>query len=175
MDLERELTAQRNARFEALLEPIYTDVQGWSFYNAKNQADAEDLLATSLLTALKNLHQLKNDGAFKTWMFRIISNTWKMKLRSRRPEDPVDPTEMPVVPASTESGAELAERARIVRTALGKLSGEQRDALVLFEVHGLSTREIAGVLGKQEVAVRVLLHRARARLAELLKAAGIRD
>jgi RNA polymerase sigma-70 factor (ECF subfamily) len=175
MDLERELTAQRNARFEALLNPIYTDVQRWSMHKAQNQADAEDLLASSLLTALKNLHQLKNDGAFKTWMFRIISNTWKMKIRSRRPEDPMDPTEMPVVAASTVGGAERTERARIVRTALEKLSSEQRDALVLFEVHGLSTREIAGVLSKQEVAVRVLLHRSRARLAELLKAAGIQE
>jgi RNA polymerase sigma-70 factor (ECF subfamily) len=56
---------------------------------------------------------------------------------------------------------------------LEQLSPEQREALVLFEVHGLSIREVSEVLGKKEGAVRVLLHRARERLEELLRKAGI--
>lgn len=174
MDLGTELTEVRNQRFQTLLEPVYLDLQRWALSLARNEADAGDLLSQALLLGLTNLHQLKNDGAFKAWMFRIVKTTWQMQLRSRkRPVDSTDPGDIARIPAQ---GAELSgtsERASLLRSALDKLSPEQREALLLFELEGLSTREIAGILGKQETALRVLLHRARVRLAALLREAGI--
>lgn len=174
MDLGTELTDQRNSRFQAHLEPIYPDLQRWALSLTRNEADAEDLLAQSLFQGLTNLHQLKNDGAFKAWMFRIVIMAWRMQLRSRkRPVDIVDPADIAHLPSGESGLSGRSERATLVRSALEKLSPEQREALLLFELQGLSTKEIAGILGKQETALRVLLHRARARLAALLTEAGI--
>jgi RNA polymerase sigma-70 factor, ECF subfamily len=176
MERGNELTDQRNNRFEALLEPVYPDLQRWALSLARNMADADELLAQSLLQGLTSIHQLKNDGAFKAWMFRIVITTWRMQLRSRKkPVDTVAPEDLTHLPGVEAQFAGRSERATIVRAALAKLSPEQREALVLFELEGMSTREIAGILGKQETALRVLLHRARARLAALLKEAGIEE
>lgn len=172
MASQRELTDERNARFLALLEPVYRDCQRWAYTLAGNQVDAEDVLEEAILTALKGLHQLKNDDAFKTWMFRIVTNTFRMQLRQRRAVDSMEPADLEQHTA-TPGGMERSERARLVRQVLMRLSPEQRQALELFELHELSIREVAQVMGKTNGHVRVLLHRARPRLAELLREAGI--
>jgi len=69
--------------------------------------------------------------------------------------------------------AQQIDQRAVVAKVLSQLSPDQRRALVLFEQHGLSIREVSEVMGKKETAVRVLLHRSRQRTAELLKREGI--
>jgi len=59
-----------------------------------------------------------------------------------------------------EAAAVRRDEARAAWQALGRLPGERRQAMVLRFVDELSTAEIAGVLGRSEGAVRVLIHRA---------------
>jgi RNA polymerase sigma-70 factor (ECF subfamily) len=168
------LTDERNARFMALLEPVYRDCQRWAYSLAGNTVDAEDVLEEGILTALKSIHQLKNDEAFKTWMFRILKNTHRMQLRSRkRPVDFLDQGELDKQALGKRGDEERGETAELVHKCLAKLAPEQRMALELFELHELSIREVAQVMGKAETAVRVQLHRARSRMAEMLRAAGL--
>jgi RNA polymerase sigma factor (sigma-70 family) len=174
MSLPQEPTEQRNARFLALLEPVYSDCQRWAYYLAQNEADAQDILSQAVVSALESLHQLKNDGAFKTWMFRIINNHFRMLIRGRKREpEPVDPEILPVIGKGTGGEVESGELQQTLKRLLGRLSPDQRQALVLFEVDGLSIREISVVLAKSEVAIRVTLSRARERFKALLKEAGI--
>lgn len=174
MDLRQELTEQRNTRFLGLLQPIYEDCQRWAFHLTRNQVEAEDVLSEAITAALLNLKQLKNDGAFKTWMFRIINNTFRMSLRrGKRPVDSVDPGDLGNVRSDRPDSYLRDERSRAVRQALEKLAPEQREALWLFHVHGLSSREVSEVIGKQEGAVRVMLTRARDRLAQQLRQMGM--
>jgi len=174
MASQHELTDARNARFLALLEPVYADCERWALSLTRNEPDAADVLSEAVMTALQGIHLLKKDGAFKFWMFRIIMNAYRMQLRSRKREpDAVDPELMPALGPRDDHWVERGEQAKTVRLTLEQLSPEQREALVLFEVHGLSIREVSEVLGKKEGAVRVLLHRARERLEELLRKAGI--
>jgi RNA polymerase sigma-70 factor (ECF subfamily) len=174
MASQQELTDERNARFLALLEPIYADCQRWALSLTGNREDAEDVLEESILLALKSVGQLKNDKAFKTWMFRIMSRSHLMLIRSRkRPVDFMDQEQLAVAVPGTPDKAPLRDRSEGLKAVLAKLAPEQRQALVLFEVHELSIREVSQVMEKNETAVRVLLHRARHRLAELLRQAGI--
>ena len=174
MASEQELTAARNERFLALLEPVYRDCQRWAYNLTQDASEAEEILAQSVLLGLQGIHQLKNDGAFKAWMFKIIANAFRHYLRSKRREaGTVDPETLPRYAARDDRWTEQAEQAGLVRRMLGRLAPEQRQALVLFEVHGFSIREVSAVLGKKEGAVRVLLHRARERLAALLRQEGV--
>jgi RNA polymerase sigma-70 factor (ECF subfamily) len=174
MRLQPELTSERNARFLALLKPVYADCQRWAYSLTQDVVDAEDVLGQSVLTGLSKIHQLKKDGAFKTWMFRIIANTHRLWLRSRKRQPQVmDPESLPQRGPRDDNWAERLDRADTVRRLLGRLSSEQRQALVLFELDGMSIREVSSVMGKKETAVRVLLHRARQRLSDLLKLEGI--
>lgn len=162
-----ELTRQRNERFLGLLQPIYADCQRWAYSLTRDRAVAEDVLSQGLLVGLENIHQLKNDGAFKTWMFRILRNTHLLKIRSEKREaTTVDPEGLVGIPNRGEGLDKQDERSQIVSQALAQLSDEQGQALALFEMEQLSIREVAQVLGKTESAVRVLLHRARIRFKE---------
>ena len=174
MAAQQDLTSERNARFLSLLKPIYTDCERWAYSLTQDSVDAEDVLSQSVLAGLQAFHQLKKEGAFKTWMFRIIRNSHRLMLRSRqRQPDLMNPEHLTLhSPRDDEWEARTAE-AQTVNRLLGQLSPEQRQALILFELQGFSIREISEVLGKKQGAVRVLLHRARERLAGLLKREGI--
>jgi RNA polymerase sigma-70 factor (ECF subfamily) len=63
-----------------------------------------------------------------------------------------------------------AEETRRLQRAIGRLSDDRRQVIVLRFVDGLTAREIGAVLGRSEGAVRVLQHRALRELAELLEA-----
>lgn len=157
-----------------LLEPVYNDCQRWAYSLARDYNDAQDILAQSVLNGLSYIHQLKSDGAFKTWMFRIIHNTYKHWLRTnKRQPEAVNPEDLSFKSPRADDWTKQVERTETVQRLLQELSEEQREALVLFELQELSIKEVAVVLGKQETAVRVLLHRARARFKERLEAAGI--
>ena len=174
MASRQELTNERNARFLALLKPIYSDCERWAYSLAQDTADAEDVLAQSILSGLQAFHQLKNEGAFKTWMFRIIRNAHRLLLRSRQHQpEALDPEQLRWLSPKEEKLEERSFRETAIKRALAQLSPDQRQALVLFEMEGFSIREISKVLGKNEGAIRVLLHRSRERLKPLLSQEGI--
>ena len=80
--------------------------------------------------------------------------------RFRRPEEPLDAAA--AVAGTADPAAEVARReeASAAWQAVARLSGDRRRAVVLRFVDEMSTAEIAGVLGRSEGAVRVLIHRA---------------
>ncbi len=174
MASQQELTHERNERFLALLRPVYTDCQRWAYSLTQNAEEAEDLFQQSVLIGLEHVHQLKNEAAFKTWMFRIISNAHRLMIRQRKRQP--EPMEQEKLDRAAPQGGEWVEQQELrvtVRRLLARLSPEQRQALLLFEMHGMSIREVSEVMGKKETAVRVLLHRARQRMAGLLRKEGI--
>jgi len=173
MTSQQELTDARNARFMNLLQPVYGDCQRWAYTLTGNQVDAEDVLEDGILTALKSFHQLKNEDAFKTWMFRILRTSALQRHRRASPAELLEPVELDRQAPGRESGIAQRETAELVHGCLAKLAPEQRMALELFELHELSIREVAQVMGKAETAVRVQLHRARIRMAEMLREAGL--
>jgi RNA polymerase sigma-70 factor (ECF subfamily) len=176
MDLQQELTEQRNRRFEALLEPFYKDCQRWALHLTQNQADADDVLAEAIAAALVNIQSLKNDGAFKTWLFRIIANTYRMMLRRRkRPVDSVEHSAFDRVDSGQPDRYTQNEMGAALRQAMAALAPEQREALWLFHIEGLSSKQVSEILGKQEGAVRVMLTRARDRLKQQLVKMGLGD
>jgi RNA polymerase sigma-70 factor (ECF subfamily) len=174
MASQQELTDERNRRFLALLKPVDTDCQRWAYSLTQNREDANDLYAQSILIGLEHIHQLKKESAFKTWMFRIISNAHRFMLRQRkRQPEPLEQAKLEWAAPRADDWAEQLDQRALIGKVLSQLSPDQRRALVLFEEHGLSIREVSEVMGKRQTAVRVLLHRARQRMVELLKKEGI--
>ena len=121
-----------------------------------------------------------SEAAFKRWLFttalRKVSDRWEhwtAEKRDARRELPAgsDDGALAVCYSSfvTPSGAAmLREEIERVEAAFAELSAEQREVITLANLVGLSRAEIAAETGRSEGAVRVLLHRSLARLAELL-------
>ena len=134
-------------------------------------ADADDLVQAACERALTRAHQFQEGTRFDSWMFRIVQTIWIDQLRSRdiRRED-AEEQGMHVGTDEPERRVEARLALQEVRIALKDLPPEQRTALLLVTVDGLSYKEAAEVA---EVPVGTIMSRlARARIALQAKLAA---
>ena len=140
-------------------------------------ADAEDAAQEAFLSAWKALPRFRMDAKFSTWLYRLTVNAATDVLRRRQKEpDSFDTAERPLQAADSadtpEEAAQRAERRAMVRRAIGALSENHRQILLLREVTGLSYEEIGAALELTPGTVRSRLARARKELREKLLTEG---
>ena len=126
--------------------------------------EADDLVQAACERALSRAHQFQAGTRFDSWMFRIVQTIWIDQIRARdiRKEEVEEEGERI---GTDEPGRRVEARLALdeVRNALGQLPPEQRTALLLVTVDGLSYKEAAEVA---EVPVGTIMSRlARARIA----------
>jgi RNA polymerase sigma-70 factor (ECF subfamily) len=127
-------------------------------------ADAEDVVQEAYVKAYRALVTGEFDGRanVSTWLFRIVTNQAidAMRSRARRPK-PTDTADESISDlASAEQQLALSE----LSEWMGELPADQRAALVLKAVEGMTSPEIAEILECSEGAVEQRLVRARAAL-----------
>lgn len=129
--------------------------------------EAEDVLQDSYMKAWDALENGRFEGRaqLRTWLYRIVANGALDALRSRRRRGRLAAAAMEE-PTAAGASAEAVRALRELAVWLEELPAEQRTALVLKELEGLTGSEIAEVLGCSEGAVEQRLVRARAALRE---------
>ncbi|AJE87656.1 RNA polymerase sigma factor [Streptomyces physcomitrii] len=136
-------------------------------------AEAEDAVQEAFVSAWRRLPEYRGEAAFRTWMYRIVTNRCLNQLRSRRPAADLDAVPEPAAPEHEASPARAAESTAAMKalgTALAELSPEQRACWVLRELHNQSYEEIAEAVGITHQAVRGRIFRARRHLTEAMGA-----
>jgi RNA polymerase sigma-70 factor (ECF subfamily) len=126
--------------------------------------DAEEAVQDALISAWRRLPEFRGDAAFRTWMYRIVTNRCLNILRARTPAVSLDVVPEPAAHdarGEPERAAENAAATAALAQALRELSPDLRVCWILREVHGLSYEEIAQVVGASEQTVRGRLFRAR--------------
>ena len=174
LDRDRPLVeaAQRDPlAFDALYRRYLAQVYSYAFYELGDHHEAEDASERTFVAALTNLGRFQErarpadgDGAstFRVWLFQIARNAVANQRRGRRrhPQAPLEAAALVADPLDLEGGATARDEAAGAWLAIGRLPADRRRALVLRFVEEMSTAEIAGILGRSEGAVRVLIHRA---------------
>jgi RNA polymerase sigma-70 factor, ECF subfamily len=148
--------------FEALLRQYEKPVLGLCTRILSERADAEEAAQDVFWRLYKNLKKIDTERALEPWLFRITWNVCKDRLRRRRKAEPIP--EGLAGPAATETALLLGE----VRAAIERLPDRERAALLLREVEGLETEEVAARLGTAPVTVRSQIARARTKLRRWL-------
>jgi RNA polymerase sigma-70 factor (ECF subfamily) len=136
--------------------------------------DAEDVVQDVFLVAKRRLTSASFDGAgnVTTWLFRTTERVVLAARRKRRLRRWLSRSIDAATAAMGTRGAtpaDIVERDRDIRDVyrvLDRLPERQRRVLVLFELEGLSTQEIADLVGARVGTVRVWLFRARASFLE---------
>lgn len=130
-------------------------------------ADAEDIAQQALLRALQRIDRHDGRRRFSVWLYRIALRTAADYHRKPRPEPGFDAGDLcdPRATDPQEAAAEEELRENLWATARRVLSADQYAALWLRYAEDMSIQEVAGVLGRTRISTRVLLHRARQRLA----------
>lgn len=176
--LRRAREGDREA-FEELLELHQRKVYGTAWRLLGRQEDAQDAAQEVFLKLYRALPRLDPGRSVAGWLYRVTVNVCRDlgRRRGRAPEDSLDAlgSEHGFDPRDPAPGpqrrAEGAEERRRVLEALATLPEKERAALVLRDVQGLSTAEVAEALGSSRTTVRSQISRARLKLARLCRSA----
>jgi len=186
LDRDRALVEEARrgpSSFDALYRRYLAQVYSYAYYELGDHHDAEDATERTFLAALANLDRFEErarpadgEGAstFRVWLFRIARNVVANQRRGRRrhPQAPIETAALVADPLDIEANAAVHDEAAAAWRAVGRLPADRRRAVVLRFVEEMSTAEIAGVLGRSEGAVRVLIHRALRTVARDLGRGG---
>lgn len=133
----------------------------YTFRMLGNRSDAEDATAETFLRVLRRSRDLKADGAFRTWLFRIARNLCIDKMRQHK---------LLELPSDAHyTGTEERATLRVtVQQALNDLPMEYRDPLVLCDLEDVSAKEAAEILQISVPALKSRLYRGRRALRDRL-------
>jgi RNA polymerase sigma factor (sigma-70 family) len=155
--------------FRVVVDRYHALVFGLSLSYLGSPEEAEDATQEIFLKVYAGLPRFRLDKRFLPWLYTIAVNHLRSRqkrvltLRARRAEG--DPESLPAAP-DPEVGAEEAKRR--VREAVRALPAILRDVTTLYYLEGLDTAEVAEVLDVSVENAKSRLHRARARLRNLL-------
>ena len=153
--------------FEQLVARLEGRLYAFLYQKTSNHHLTQDLLQSTFVTAYRKLHRYNPQYAFTTWIYTIASRLAinhfrrKLHLESEHTDGVTDTT-----PSSELIASEKAES--VWSRARALLTGNQFAALWHFYGEDRNLAETADVMNKSVGSVKVLLHRARRKLAELL-------
>lgn len=167
-DRSRTLAPLDAEAFAALYRQHVDAVYRYCFFRLDGREQAEDATSQIFLKALAALPSHRQRDSFRSWLFSIAHNVVTDLYRSRRPVGPLSLVENRADDRhSVEEDVLTSVERDEVRELLSLLPVDQRRVLEL-RLAGLTSSEIASVLGKKTGAVKVAQSRAIARLRRLL-------
>lgn len=173
--------------FDRLVRDHHRRAFGFAYRMTGNREDAEDLTQEAFLRAFRALDRYDPERPFDRWLYRIITNLFIDRLRSR-------PASLPLsldIPIESDDGDQVfsdiaddtADPSYIVmretmderlQNALNALPPQFRETVILTDVEGLSYDEAAELLNCAVGTIRSRLHRARVMMRESLAGAPVR-
>jgi len=154
--------AKRNDKeaFAKLYELVYQDMYRFALYTLKNPQDAEDVVSDTVIDAYESIRKLRNAEAFKGWIFRILSNKCRRKMK-----DYVNKTTD--LPEDLSGKGDFTEDVA-TREAFMRLDDYERLIISMSIFAGYSSREIGKILKKSDNTVRSDKSRALKKMEQML-------
>jgi RNA polymerase sigma-70 factor, ECF subfamily len=197
--LVESLRAGEETAFTSLVETYHPSLVRLARLYVREEAIAEELAQDTWLAVLKGLSSFEGRSSLKTWIFTILTNKAKTRgQREKRSlvfADWGDASDAPTVdperfnapsaekwpnhwaaglaPISWIGAPEelflSAETMKLIRQTIDGLPGPQRAVITLRDIDEMSSQEICNILDISETNQRVLLHRARASVRQVLE------
>ena len=179
MEVDRELVeaAQAGDRLalEELVRLTHRGVYTCALRLVGNPDDAADVTQDVYLRVVRKLGGFRHEASFTTWLNRVTTNVAMSALKRRTRRITVEggtvPAEARDLAPDPAERAESVALARRLERLVARLPETQRQVLVLRDIYGQSTDEVADAMGISPGAVKVRLFRARERLKADLEAA----
>ncbi|SFD80704.1 RNA polymerase sigma factor [Spirosoma endophyticum] len=153
--------------FERHNRPLF----GFLFHMTNQREASEDMVQTVFYRMLKYRHTFTGDGEFRSWMYHLARNVLvdhsKQNKRSAHQYDLADIAEKIGGGPAADERIQKEQELDALYGAMGKLSEENREVLVLSRFQELKYEEIARVLNTTEGAIKVRVHRAMNELRKI--------
>lgn len=145
--------------FDVLFQRHVAGIASYCRWRSGSLADAEDAVAEVFLIAWRRFENVPAGDDARPWLYatarRVLANQARANRRRRRLSEKL--SDQPATGVDQQTGTGRVEE------ALAVLDPQERELLLLVEWEGLTPSEVAAVLHRPPVAVRVRLHRARLR------------
>lgn len=169
------IAAREQTALKALMAQHQTRVYRYLARRLRNDAMAEELTNEVFTEVWLHADAFEGRASASTWLLGIAHHRMVSKLRKRR-EEPWDEEKAGVIADFSddpEIAAQKADKAKIIRLCIGKLSEAHREIVDLVYYHEMSISEISSQLGIPEATVKTRMFYARKQLSDVLKTAGI--
>ncbi len=143
------------ASFVELYKLVYQELYHVACLNLRCPQDAADVVSDTVLDAFTGIHNLKDESAFRRWIFQILFAKIKTRQKEYYQKDEADLSEL------TESFDYVSPE---LRAALDSLDEKDRLLLTMSVLGGYTSQELASMLGSTASAVRSRLSRMKERL-----------
>jgi RNA polymerase sigma-70 factor (ECF subfamily) len=153
--------------FLSLLTPIRTSLARFCRAITSDDDAARDLASETIVVAYEHFETLRDPNRFRSYCFQIASRHAKRSRWRERNRVAYDPTLAEAV-ADNGPSPETSVEIRLLYEAMEALPTKVRDALILFEISGLSHEEIREIQGGTLSGVKSRISRGREQLAKLL-------
>lgn len=180
VELVERLKAGDQAAYAQLVDENAGRIYRLALRMMGNEADAEDVLQETFLSAFKAIDRFEARSSLSTWLYRIASNAALMRLRRKEPEqvsvdEPLERDDGDLMPRQffdfcclPEDDLLRVEAREEMMRAVEDLSPTLKSVFVLRDIEGLSTEETAVALDLSISAVKSRLMRARLKLRDQL-------
>ena len=154
-----QITVEENYR------QVYRDLCRFAWYTLGNPQDAEDVVSDAVVDAYQSYGKLRNQEAFRAWIFKILTAKCKRKLK----EYVNKPVELEESGLAREDREWTVEESQDVRDAFFTLSEEERLIISMSVFGGYNSREIGKSLLIRDTTVRSKLSRAFDKMQKVLE------
>jgi RNA polymerase sigma-70 factor (ECF subfamily) len=170
-DIVRAVLAGDVERYAVLVERHRDRYARYAAHMLGSHDAAEDAVQDALVRAFEHLADCREPEKFAGWLFLILRNRCFAERRRDRREGrlPEEAAEAVAAPERSDRAVEQRERAGALERAVGQLTAEQREVVVLKHVEGLGYEEIARLTGATVASLKMRMHRAYDRLRVLMK------
>lgn len=165
--------------FEQLMTPLENMIWRVCWHYTGQRETASDCAQEAMIKIWRSLDSYRGDCAFESWVYRIAANCSMdaMRKQKRDKSESIEPMREagfdPADPApGTEEKVIAAEQRRRLREGISRLPEDQRDALVLTQLEGVSYEDAASRLGVSEGTVKSRVNRAKMKLKEWMEESG---
>lgn len=158
-----------------LVDTYQVRVYNICFSMVHNSHDAEDLTQEVFLEVIRNIGSFRGEAQLGTWIYRIAVNRSLNFIRSSKKRKWLSYIDeilsfKEVIQGSPKEPFEQDENRKMLQKALDALSEKQKTAFTLNKINELSYKEVAEIMNISHANVETLIHRAKLRLQNLLKA-----
>jgi RNA polymerase sigma-70 factor (ECF subfamily) len=130
-----------------------------------NREDAKDAAQEVFVRLHRSLRRFDERKELGPWLYRVTVNICRDIRRHSKRNVPLEPGHDSMDPSpDPETSASAAQQYRMVLSALGQLSAREREVIVLRDLEGRSTSEVAGILASSEATVRSQLSTGRVKI-----------
>lgn len=156
----------KQSTFMTLYAPLQPKLERFVLAMTRSPETAKDIVSETVLIAYERFDSIRSHEAFLSFLFTVATRAYRKQLRrAKRLDVGTEDLELLLDPGTPP---DVAADISTVYEALDRLPAKTREAIILFEILGLSMKEIREIQGGTLVGVKVRISRGRKKLAEIL-------